>query len=103
MEKEKELFEATEKGNVVEAKSGEIIIEVRPQYCEFSEKELATKLTKHVGFRLVCFPWVANTGKHFYTAGFKTTQESYEQFKSQGNGTLPNGFCRAISCLLQSL
>ena len=83
---EEELLEATEKGNLVEAKAGEILIEVRPQYCEFSDKELALKLTKHVGFRLLCLPWVANTGRHFYTAGFKTTEESYEQFKSQRNG-----------------
>ena len=82
---------------MVKAKSGEKIIEVRPQYCEFPEKELAMTLTKHVGFKLVCLPWVANTGKHFYTAGFKTTQESSDHFKSRGNGTLPNGFCRVNS------
>ena len=89
---EEELLEATKKGNLVEAKAGEILIEVRPQYCEFSDKELALKLTKHVGFRLLCLPWVANTGRHFYTAGFKTTEESYEQFKSQGNGKISSSF-----------
>ena len=89
-----DLLEATGKGENVEAKSGEVIIEVRPQYDNFSDKELAMKLEKYVGFKLVCLPWVANTGKHFYTAGFKTTEESYENFKSRGNGSLPNGFCR---------
>ena len=82
---------------MVEAKAGEILIEVRPQYCEFSDKELAMKLTKHVGFRLLCLPWVANTGRHFYTAGFKTTEESYEEFKLRGNGKLPDGFCKVNS------
>jgi hypothetical protein len=76
-----ELKEATGKGGTVVAKSEEILIEVRPQYCDFSDKELAQKLTTHVGFKLLCLPWVSHTGKHFYTAGFKTTEESYEQFK----------------------
>jgi hypothetical protein len=92
-----ELSEATGKGGTVEANSGEILIEVRPQYCVFSDKELANKLTMHVGFKLLCLPWIANTGKHFYTAGFKTSEDSYEKFKSKGNGSLPKGFYRVSS------
>ena len=57
---EEELLEATGNENLVKAKGGEMVIEIRPQYCE-----LAMKLTKHVGFRLLCLPWVADTGKHF--------------------------------------
>ena len=87
-----ELVEATVKEGIVQAQIGEIIIEVRPQYGDFSAKELATKLTTHVRLKLVCLPWVANTGKHFFTAGFKVTEDSYENFKSRETGLLPKGF-----------
>ena len=89
-----ELFEATIKGGKVEPKEGEIILEVHPQYCEFSASELAKRL-KQMGLELVCLPWIANTGRHFYTAGFKITERSYNSFKTRGDqGFIPKGFCR---------
>ena len=90
-----DLREVGGKHEIVEPNSGEVLIEVRPQNCKFSDRDLAMKLTK-AGFKLLCLPWVANTGRHFYTAGFKTTEESYIS-KSGGNRTLPRGFYRVNS------
>ena len=93
-EKVTELFDATfEEGKVV-TNPDEVILEVRPQYCAFSAKDLASRL-KQMGLELVCLPWIANTGRHFYTAGFKITNRSYEVFKTRGDsGAMPKGFYR---------
>ena len=91
-EKDAELSTVSLKEGFVRREVGEIVLEVRPQYCKFDEKELAEKLGKHVGLKLLCLPWVANTGPHFYTAGCKITEQSYEKFKDKGGGTLPKGF-----------
>ena len=93
-EKVTELFDATfEEGKVV-TNPDEVILEVRPQYCAFSAKDLASRL-KQMGLELVCLPWIANTGRHFYTAGFKITNRSYEAFKTRGDsGAMPKGFYR---------
>ena len=82
---------AAVQGVRVETLPGEKILEVRPQYCKFSEHELANKLSL-MGFELVCLPWVANTGRHYYTAGFKVSEESYERFKTKEGGKMPKGF-----------
>eukprot|EP00092_Neocalanus_flemingeri_P056829 GFUD01067416.1.p2 GENE.GFUD01067416.1~~GFUD01067416.1.p2 ORF type:complete len:146 (+),score=26.37 GFUD01067416.1:303-740(+) len=73
----RELLKAAEKGEKIGKSPGEIILEVRPQYCTFSEHDLADKLIS-MGLELVCLPWVANTGRQFYTAGFKTRNEFLE-------------------------
>ena len=89
-----ELLEATVKGGKVEPKGGEVILEVRPQYSKFSARELADRL-KQMGLELVCLPWIANTGRHYYTAGFKITEKSYDNFKTRGDqGAMPKGFYR---------
>ena len=87
-----ELLPVNLKEGFVKREEGEILIEVRPQYCKFDEKELASKLVKHVGLELLFLPWIANTGPHFYTAGCKITEKSYEKFKVKGGGSLPKGF-----------
>ena len=93
-EKVTELFDATfEEGKVI-TNPDEVILEVRPQYCAFSAQDLASRL-KQMGLELVCLPWIANTGRHFYTAGFKITNRSYEAFKTRGDsGAMPKGFYR---------
>ena len=88
---EKELLEAQAVAGQVEAKPGEVVVEVRPQYCVFSSRGLSEKL-KNMNLKLTCLPWVANTGRLFYTAGFKITDASYEEFKARNGGQLPNGF-----------
>ena len=88
---ENELLEAHVTAGQVEAMSGEVILEVRPQYCDFSSRGLADKL-KNMKLDVTCLPWVANTGRLFYTAGFKITEASYEEFKVRNGGNLPNGF-----------
>ena len=96
-EKVTELVHATFENGKVVTNHGEVIIEVRPQYCEFSAKDLASRL-KQMGLELVCLPWIANTGRHFYTAGFKITNRSYEAFKTRGDsGAMPKGFYRVES------
>ena len=93
-EKVTELIDATFKDGKVTTNIGEEILEVRPQYCAFSAKDLANRL-KQMGFELVCLPWIANTGRHYYTAGFKITDRSYEDFKTRGGGgAIPKGFYR---------
>ena len=88
---EKELLEAQAVAGQVEAKPGEVVVEVRPQYCVFSSRGLSEKL-KNMNLKLTCLPWVANTGRLFYTAGFKITDASYEEFRARNGGNLPNGF-----------
>ena len=87
-----ELSPVKLKEGFVRREAGEIVLEVRPQYCKFDEKELARKLVKHVGLDLLSLPWVANTGPRFYIAGCKITEQSYEKFKVKGGDSLPKGF-----------
>ena len=87
-----ELTAVEAKAGIIEASPGEILVEVRPQFCKFNEQELAGRLITNVGLKLLCLPWVANTGRHFYTAGCKITETSYEEFKSRKGGSLPKGF-----------
>ena len=70
---------------------GEVIVEVRPQYCEFSSRGLAERLKK-MNLHVTCLPWVANTGRLFYTAGFKISEGNYEEIKASHGGNMPNGF-----------
>ena len=88
---EKELLEVQSVVGQVETKPGEVVVEVRHQYCVFSCRGLSEKL-KNMNLKLTCLPWVANTGRLFYTAGFKITDASYEEFKARNRGKLPNGF-----------
>ena len=90
-EKETELFEVQVKAGQIVTNLGEVIMEVRPQYCQFSSQGLAEKLKK-MNLELTCLPWVANTGRLFYTAGFKITEESYQEFRTRNEGNMPNGF-----------
>ena len=90
--KNAELSVVKQKEGFVRKEAGEIVVEIRPQYCKFDEDELADKLGKQMGLELLCLPWIANTGPHFYTAGCKISEESYERFKAKGGGSLPKGF-----------
>ena len=89
--KDNELLEVVVKAGQVEAMPGEVMVEVRPQYCEFTSRGLAEKLKK-MNFELTCLPWIANTGRLFYTAGFKINVKNYEEMKARHGGSLPNGF-----------
>ena len=94
IEKNNELLDAIFKEGKVVTNAEEVILEVRPQYCKFSAKDLASRL-KQMGLELVCLPWVANTGRYFYTARIKITKRSYEAFKTRGEcGAIPKGFYR---------
>ena len=75
-----ELSPVKLKEGFIRREAGEIMLEVRPQYCKFDEKELASTLLKHVGLDLLCLPWV------------EITEQSYEKFKVKGGGSLPKQF-----------
>jgi hypothetical protein len=81
---EKELLEAQAVAGQVETKPGEVVVEVRPKFCVFSSRGFSEKLKN---LKMTCLPWVANTGWLFYTAGFKITDASYEEFKAR-NGQI---------------
>ena len=55
---ENELFEVQVSSGQVESMPGEVILEVRPQYCSFSSQGLAEKL-KNMKLDVTCLPWVA--------------------------------------------
>ena len=88
---ESELLEEVSTAGQFGITPGEVTMEVRPQYCTFSSQGLKEKLRK-MGLFETCLPWVANTGRHYYTSGFKITQINLEEFKANNGGKIPDGF-----------
>ena len=86
----RELFDVQVTAGEIEALPDEVILEVRPQYDKFDSKLLAERL-KQMKLNVLCLPWVANTGRLFYTSGFKISKDNYAEFKANNGGTLPSG------------
>ena len=56
----------------IRPKEIETIVEMRIGHDDLDEKKVETYITKRLMFSLIGKPWIANSGRHFVTVGFRT-------------------------------
>ena len=66
----------------IRSKKNETIIEMRINHDDLDENKVETYITKRLKFSLIGKPWIANSGRHFVTVGFKTNTSDYEKWKA---------------------
>ena len=63
-------------------KKNETNIEMRIGHDDLDETKVETYITKSLKFSLIGKPWIANSGRHFVTVGFKTNTCDYEKWRA---------------------
>ena len=62
-------------------KEKETILEMRINHEDLDAEKIETFIEKRLRFSLIGKPWIANSGRHFVTVGFRTWTSDYEKWK----------------------